>query len=72
MKELRERNAHPITWLPRLKSQAGVSNRLPVKKNQRFPDFLPLAVPLRCGGGGDRRWLRFGSTGLCSENTIVF
>ena len=45
----------PIKWLPWLKSQAGVSNRLPVKKNQRFRDFLTPAVPLACGGGGDRR-----------------
>ena len=38
-----------------LESQAEVSNRLPVKKNQQFPDFLMPAVPLRRGGGGDRR-----------------
>ena len=25
------------------------------EKNQRFPDFLTLALSLRCGGGGDRR-----------------
>ena len=33
------------------------SNRLPVKKNRRFPDFLTPAPPLRCGGLGDRRRL---------------
>ena len=41
-------------WLPRLKSQTPVSNRRPVKKNHRFPDFLPPTL-LLAGGLGDRR-----------------
>ena len=34
------------------------SNRLPVKKNRHFSGFSTSTVPLRCGGGGDRRRLR--------------
>ena len=45
-------------WPPQcLACQAGVSNRLQVKKNQRFPGFLATAGPLARGGGGDRRRL---------------
>jgi len=47
-----------------LKSQAEVSNRLPVKKERHFPDFLAMALPFRCGGGGDRRRL---AACRCSE-----
>src|ERR1017187_3125843 len=36
-------------------TSGGVSNRLRVKKNERFPGFLTPAVPLARGGGGDRR-----------------
>ena len=49
-----------------LKSQAGVSNPLRVKKNQRFPNFLAAAVPLARGGLGDRRRQEMGSTTVCS------
>ena len=36
-----------------LQLQAGMSNRPPVKKNHRFPQFFARALPLRCGGLGD-------------------
>ena len=56
-------------WLPWLKSQARVSNRLSVKKNHRFPKFLAPALPLARGVWGDRRCVRKGgSTAVWSEN----
>jgi hypothetical protein len=42
---------------------------LPVQKKRQFPNFLKLAVPLRCGGGGDRRRLRLGSMALPFSGT---
>jgi hypothetical protein len=34
-----------------LKSQAGASNHLPIKKKREFLRLLTPAVPLACGGG---------------------
>jgi len=48
-----------LKWRSRLavyfESQAEVSNRQPIKKNWKFSGFLTPAVPLACGGGGERR-----------------
>ena len=35
----RQRNADPGNWRPSPNSQAGMSNRLPVRKNNSFPSL---------------------------------